>query len=192
MLTGTQDNDEIIERVAALDIGKADLVCCVRVSDEDHRGEAAAGGGDLLRDDPVAFRDGRSSGLPGGDPGGHGGHQRLLETGVLPAGGRRVRDLAGSAKDSSTCRGGRRPASWTRPGWPRSPSATAPASRPSRLTGSFRFVLAPLQALHLDSDLPRQDPAPVRGTGAGPGRRWCLISGDGGRISRAGPQGQDC
>ena len=39
MLTGTQDNDEIIERVAALDIGKADLVCCVRVPDEDHRGK---------------------------------------------------------------------------------------------------------------------------------------------------------
>jgi transposase len=34
MLTGTQDNDEIIERVAALDIGKADLVCCARVPDE--------------------------------------------------------------------------------------------------------------------------------------------------------------
>ncbi|MDQ6754594.1 MAG: IS110 family transposase [Actinomycetota bacterium] len=39
MLTGTQDNDEIIERVAALDIGKADLVCCVRVPDEDRRGK---------------------------------------------------------------------------------------------------------------------------------------------------------
>ena len=34
VLTGTQDNDEIIERVAALDIGKADLVCCARVPDE--------------------------------------------------------------------------------------------------------------------------------------------------------------
>ena len=38
MLTGTQDNEKIIERVAALDIGKAELVCCVRVPDEDHRG----------------------------------------------------------------------------------------------------------------------------------------------------------
>lgn len=38
MLTGTQDNEEIIERVAALDIGKAELVCCVRVPDEDRRG----------------------------------------------------------------------------------------------------------------------------------------------------------
>ncbi len=33
MLTGTQDNEEIIERVAALDIGKAELVCCIRVPD---------------------------------------------------------------------------------------------------------------------------------------------------------------
>ena len=38
MLTGTQDNDEIIERVAALDIGKADLVCCARVPDENRQG----------------------------------------------------------------------------------------------------------------------------------------------------------
>ena len=39
MLTRTQDNEEIIERVAALDIGKAELVCCVRVPDEDHPGK---------------------------------------------------------------------------------------------------------------------------------------------------------
>ena len=38
MLARTQDNEEIIERVAALDIGRAELVCCVRVPDEDHRG----------------------------------------------------------------------------------------------------------------------------------------------------------
>ena len=38
MLTQTQDNVEIIARVAALDIGKAELVCCVRVPDEDRPG----------------------------------------------------------------------------------------------------------------------------------------------------------
>ena len=38
MLTETQDNEEIIARVAALDIGKAELVCCVRVPDEDQPG----------------------------------------------------------------------------------------------------------------------------------------------------------
>jgi transposase len=39
MLTTTQDNVEIIERVAALDIGKAEPMCCVRVPDEDHPGK---------------------------------------------------------------------------------------------------------------------------------------------------------
>jgi transposase len=38
MLTQTQDNEEIIARIAALDIGKAELVCCVRVPDEDQPG----------------------------------------------------------------------------------------------------------------------------------------------------------
>ena len=31
MLQDTQDDQEIIARVAALDIGKAEVVCCVRV-----------------------------------------------------------------------------------------------------------------------------------------------------------------
>ena len=38
MLTRTQDDEEIIERVAALDIGKAEVMCCVRVPDEDRPG----------------------------------------------------------------------------------------------------------------------------------------------------------
>lgn len=38
MLVETTDNEEIIERVAALDIGKAELVCCVRVPDGDRPG----------------------------------------------------------------------------------------------------------------------------------------------------------
>jgi transposase len=33
MLEETQDEQEIIARVAALDIGKAELVCCMRVPD---------------------------------------------------------------------------------------------------------------------------------------------------------------
>ncbi|MCA1676959.1 MAG: hypothetical protein LC799_33880 [Actinobacteria bacterium] len=32
MLEETQDHEEIIERVAVLDIGKAEVVACVRVS----------------------------------------------------------------------------------------------------------------------------------------------------------------
>ncbi|MFF2469476.1 hypothetical protein [Streptomyces mirabilis] len=34
MLTETHDTEEIIERVAALDIGKAEAVCCARVPRE--------------------------------------------------------------------------------------------------------------------------------------------------------------
>ncbi|WUV39712.1 hypothetical protein OG318_53400 (plasmid) [Streptomyces sp. NBC_01483] len=34
MLEETQDTEEIIERVAALDIGKAEFVCCTRVPRE--------------------------------------------------------------------------------------------------------------------------------------------------------------
>jgi hypothetical protein len=38
VLTETQDDEQIIERVAAIDIGKAELVCCVRVPDENKPG----------------------------------------------------------------------------------------------------------------------------------------------------------
>jgi transposase len=38
VLQETAEAEEIIERVAALDIGKAELVCCVRVPDEDRAG----------------------------------------------------------------------------------------------------------------------------------------------------------
>jgi hypothetical protein len=38
VLQETQDNEEIIARVAALDIGKAELVCCARVPSEDKPG----------------------------------------------------------------------------------------------------------------------------------------------------------
>ncbi|MGL5864367.1 MAG: hypothetical protein ACRCYX_00660 [Dermatophilaceae bacterium] len=33
MLEQTQDNEQVVERIAALDIGKAELVCCARVPD---------------------------------------------------------------------------------------------------------------------------------------------------------------
>jgi len=38
MLEETQDHDEIIERVAALDVGKAEVVCCVRVPSDNPGG----------------------------------------------------------------------------------------------------------------------------------------------------------
>jgi transposase len=39
VLEETEDREEIIERVAALDIGKAELTCCVRVPHEDRPGQ---------------------------------------------------------------------------------------------------------------------------------------------------------
>ncbi len=38
VLEETQDTEEFIERVAALDIGKKELVCCVRVPGQGKRG----------------------------------------------------------------------------------------------------------------------------------------------------------
>jgi transposase len=38
VLEETQDREELIERVAALDIGKAELVCCIRVPGAGKRG----------------------------------------------------------------------------------------------------------------------------------------------------------
>src|SRR6266567_3194869 len=38
MLAEAEDHEEIIARVAALDIGKAELTCCVRVPDEGRAG----------------------------------------------------------------------------------------------------------------------------------------------------------
>ena len=37
MMIESRDEEQIIDRVAALDIGKAELVCCVRIPDEGHR-----------------------------------------------------------------------------------------------------------------------------------------------------------
>ena len=39
MLQDTHDTEELIERIAALDIGKAELTCCVRVPSADQPGK---------------------------------------------------------------------------------------------------------------------------------------------------------
>ena len=54
MLEETHDSEEIIGRVAALDIGKAELVCCVRVPSTDTPGKRTGGSADLPDDDAVA------------------------------------------------------------------------------------------------------------------------------------------
>jgi hypothetical protein len=90
VLAKTQDNEKIIERVAALDIGKAELACCVRVPDEDRPGR---------RLQEVEAYSTMTRSLPGMadrlaclgvDPGGYGGNAGLLEASVLPPGGERL------------------------------------------------------------------------------------------------------
>ena len=49
MFAESSDDEQIIERVAALDIGKAEIVCCVRLPAPDG-GAAGAGGVHALDD----------------------------------------------------------------------------------------------------------------------------------------------
>ena len=58
MLAKTQDNEEIIERVAALDIGKAELMCCVQFPMGPSGQAGCRRWTDLSDDDPVADFDG--------------------------------------------------------------------------------------------------------------------------------------
>jgi hypothetical protein len=57
MLTPTEDEEQIVQRIATLGISKAEVVCCVRVPDQAWTrpgGPTAAGGHHLLDDDPLA------------------------------------------------------------------------------------------------------------------------------------------
>ena len=88
----TEEPAELVQRVAALDIGKASLVCCVRVPHESRLG---------ARRQEVRIYDTVTpallaglAGLPGHHPGSDGGHLRVLEAAVLPA-RRRHRVLGG-------------------------------------------------------------------------------------------------
>src|SRR5512132_4636187 len=60
--------------------GRVDLLCAGPRPGQ--LGPAAAGGPDLSDDDPLAAGHGRAAGRVGRDPGGDGGHQRLLEGGL--------------------------------------------------------------------------------------------------------------
>ena len=95
MFAASVDEDQIIARVAALDIGKAELVCCVRVP---------APGGLKRRAQEVMTHTMMTRSLAElanrlvdrtGRTGRDGGDQRLLEAGVLPAGGPRPEPVAG-------------------------------------------------------------------------------------------------
>ena len=102
MLEEARDTGEIIERVAALDIGKAELVCCVRVPD------AARPGRRLQEVTPYSTMTrsllvhGGPAARPGRDPGGDGSHVGVLEGAVLPAGSGGIRGLAGQRQRRQT------------------------------------------------------------------------------------------
>ena len=81
----TEEAAELVARVAALDIGKASLVACVRVPHESKPRAAAAGSAHVRHHDPVAAGAAGLADLPGGDLVRDGGHLQLLETAVLPA-----------------------------------------------------------------------------------------------------------
>jgi transposase len=71
MLQETQDGDGLaVERVAALDIGKAEVVCCVRVPDPSGKGRRAQEVAHLLDDDPIVEGAGGSAGRVAGEPDG--------------------------------------------------------------------------------------------------------------------------
>jgi hypothetical protein len=53
VLEETHDNDQIIQRVAALDMGKAELTCCIRVSGQGRSGPRTGGAPELPDDDPL-------------------------------------------------------------------------------------------------------------------------------------------
>jgi hypothetical protein len=54
--------EEVIERVVALDVGKAELTCCVRVPGQGRSGRRTGGGHHLPDDDPLAACHGRPAG----------------------------------------------------------------------------------------------------------------------------------
>ena len=138
MLEETHDNDQIIQRVAALDVGKAELTCCIRVSGQD-------GSGRRLQE-VRTYQTMTRSLLVLAD--------RLAELGVTrvvmeatsdywkgsttcwkPTGSRRGWS---TPVTSSTSPGVPRPTRWTRSGCARSPSGRCcgPASSPNDRSGS--------------------------------------------------------
>jgi transposase len=131
VLQETRDDEQIIERVAALDVGKAAVVCCIRVPGEGGRGR---------RQEVDTYSTMTRSLLVMAD--------RLVELGVTRVVMEATSDYwkppfylleahgldpwLVNARDVKHLPG--RPTSWMRSGWPRSPSGawSAPASCPRR------------------------------------------------------------
>ena len=86
-----EDEPLFAERVAGLDIAKAEVEVTIRVPSDTSRGPPPAGDPDLRHHPPRAGVAGGLAALLGRHQGRDGGHRRLLETGVLPARIARVR-----------------------------------------------------------------------------------------------------
>ena len=81
----TEEPAELVERVAALDIGKASLVCCVRMPHESRLGARRQEVRTYGTVTPALLETAGLAGLPGRHPGSDRGHLRVLEAAVLPA-----------------------------------------------------------------------------------------------------------
>jgi transposase len=94
MLTKTHETEEIIERIAALDIDEAELTCCVRIPHESRPGRRLQ----EVQTYPTMTRSllGLADHLRalGATRVVMQGHLRLLEAGLLRAGGSRIRNMA--------------------------------------------------------------------------------------------------
>ena len=129
-MESTDEPAELVERVAALDIGKATLMACVRVPHEDRPGARRQEVRDLRDADAGAAGTAGLADLPAGQPGGDGGHLDywkppfyLLEDDIRVLGGQRPRR-------QERARAGPRPTRSTRSGWPSSPSAACAPAEP--------------------------------------------------------------
>jgi hypothetical protein len=87
----TQDEPLFAERVAGLDIAKAGVEAAIRVPGDNHPGPPPAGDPDLRHHPQGAAGAVGLAALLGRHQDRGGGHRRLLETCVLPAGIARVR-----------------------------------------------------------------------------------------------------
>ena len=80
------DEPLFCERAAGIDIGKQLVSVTIRVPSDTRRGGRAAGDAGVRHHPPPAAGDGGLAALLAGAAGRDGGHQRLLEAGVFPAG----------------------------------------------------------------------------------------------------------
>jgi len=116
------DADLVVERVAALDLGKAGLEACVRVPHPQRPGRRMAGAAPATPRPPHSCWRWWAGSPLARAAGGDGIHQHLLEGGVLPAGGRGVDCWLVNAREVQE-RAGPAKIGPTQSGWPKSPSA---------------------------------------------------------------------